>query len=178
MGSAYSALSLRLRFNPSAWSPLISWRSWQEGTLGKPILLRDMRLRYSLASDVKGLFDHIALSLQFDHIPLERVFCFRSFGSKSQGVIARVHALPKIWQFALDESSYYAIEVVSERFDPLPNGEKERVLIHEALHIPKAFGGGFRPHKGWISKKRVDALHRELSDRRRIVDQSNGYLSR
>jgi predicted metallopeptidase len=136
-----------------------------------------MRLRYSLAPDVKGLFDHIARSLQFDYIHLERVFCFRSFGSKSQGVIARVHALPKIWQYALDESSYYAIEVVSERFDPLPNDEKERVLIHEALHIPRAFGGGFRPHKGWISEKRVDVLHRKLLDGRDAT-QSNGYLAR
>jgi predicted metallopeptidase len=39
-------------------------------------------------------------------------------------------------------------------------------LIHELLHIPKGFSGGFRPHKGYISKKRVDELHRQFRNRK------------
>lgn len=126
-----------------------------------------MALSYRIAFDVKSLFDEIVHALGFAHIPVERVICFRSIGSKARFVTARIHALPKVWQFALDEGPYYAIEVISEQYDSLPKEEKERVLIHEALHIPKSFAGGFRSHKGWITRKRVQALHDSLNLKRR-----------
>jgi predicted metallopeptidase len=73
-----------------------------------------------------------------------------------------VHSLPKIWQQALSEPAYYAIEVLSEQYDSLSQEEKEKTLIHELLHIPRSFGGGFRHHKDWVTKRRVEELYEAL----------------
>ena len=51
------------------------------------------------------------------------------------------------------------IEVISERYDRLNSEEKEKVVIHELLHVPKGFAGGFIPHKGHITKNKVESLH-------------------
>ncbi len=56
----------------------------------------------------------------------------------------------------------YLIEVIAERFDRLSQEDKEKVIIHELLHIPKGFSGGFRPHKGYITQKAIDRLHYAL----------------
>jgi predicted metallopeptidase len=123
-----------------------------------------MNFRYERAPDVSKLLTIIIEKLDFSHIPKNRVYCYRSYGSKSRYTIARVHSLPRIWQQALSEPAYYAIEVLSEHFDPLPLAEKEKTLIHELLHIPNSFGGGFRHHKNWVTRKRVEALHASLRD--------------
>lgn len=102
--------------------------------------------------------------LGFTHVPKNRVYCYRSYGSQASHVIARIHSLPRIWQQALSEPAYYAVEVLAEQYDPLPYDEKEKTLIHELLHIPRAFGGGFRHHKDWVTRRRVEELHRALRD--------------
>jgi len=121
-----------------------------------------MRFRYERALDVQRLLVAIIEKLDFSHIPKNRVYCYRSYGSKSRYVIARVHSLPRIWQQALSEPPYYAVEVLAEQYDRLPNDEKEKTLIHELLHIPKSFGGGFRHHKNWVTRRRVESLHQAL----------------
>ncbi len=123
-----------------------------------------MRFRYERATDVSELIFRIIDKLGFEHIPKNRVYCYRSYGSKAQNVIARIHSLPRIWQQALSEPAYYAVEVLAEQYDPLPNAEKEKTLIHELLHIPNAFGGGFRHHKNWVTRRRVDELHQKLKE--------------
>jgi predicted metallopeptidase len=35
-------------------------------------------------------------------------------------------------------------------------------LIHELLHIPHGFSGGFRPHKGNITRRKIDSLHEKF----------------
>ena len=60
----------------------------------------------------------------------------------------------------------YVIEVLSERYDRLTQEDKEKTVIHELLHIPKGFKGGFRPHEGYISRKRVEDLHKEYTKRK------------
>jgi predicted metallopeptidase len=107
---------------------------------------------------VSNIIDKLDLS----HIPKTRVYCYRSYGSKAGNVIARIHALPKIWQQALSEPAYYAVEVLSEQYDQLPLDEKQKTLIHELLHIPNSFGGGFRHHKNWVTRKRVETLYSRL----------------
>ena len=118
-----------------------------------------MQFRYERAPDVSELLVKIIDKLEFTHVPKNRVYCYRSYGSKASNTIARVHSLPRIWQQALSEPAYYAVEVLSEQYDSLPYDEKEKTLIHELLHIPKSFGGGFRHHKDWVTRRRVEDLH-------------------
>ncbi|MEM3589787.1 MAG: putative metallopeptidase, partial [Candidatus Bathyarchaeia archaeon] len=79
--------------------------------------------------------------------------------------LARIHGLPRVWQRALASDPLYVIEVISERFDALGPDERDKVLIHELLHIPKGFGGGLRGHKKAINRKRVDRLYSMLVSR-------------
>ena len=64
----------------------------------------------------------------------------------------------------------YVIEVICERYDRLSEEEKEKTLIHELLHIPNGFFGGFRPHKGYINNKRIEKLHQGLLEKRLAIN--------
>ena len=121
-----------------------------------------MPISYSEAPDVKELVVRIVAQLGFDHVNVNGIHCYRSINSKSRRTVARIHNLSKVWQRALDKPANYLIEVISERYDKLSQKEKEKVVIHELLHIPKGFSGGFRPHKGYITSRKIDALHEKL----------------
>lgn len=136
-----------------------------------------MTLEYVEAPDVKKLVDEMIDSLDLFHVVPQFVYCYRSRGSKSKCIIARIHGLGRIWQEALRRPSAYVIEVISEQYDKLSDKEKEKTLIHELLHIPKGFSGGFRPHKGYIDKKRVERLHRVLL-KKRFLGSENGVRSK
>ncbi|MEM3597113.1 MAG: putative metallopeptidase [Candidatus Bathyarchaeia archaeon] len=125
-----------------------------------------MPIKYFEASDVKKRVDEIASTLNLFHITPQFVFCVRSKGSKSTRTIARIHGLGKIWQETLNLPPTYIIEVISERYDRLSEEEKEKTLIHELLHIPHGFSGGFRPHKGYISREKVEQLYKRLKQNR------------
>ena len=60
----------------------------------------------------------------------------------------------------------YVIEVISEIYDKMTYEEKEKTLIHELMHIPGGFSGGFRPHKGYVERKMVDAVYEKLKKKR------------
>ena len=128
-------------------------------------------IKYSPASDVKKLADEIAECLDFFHVVPQFVFCYRSTGSASSHTVARIHGLGKLWQAALNLPPSYLIEVISERYDKQSQGDKEKTIIHELLHIPHSFAGGFRPHRGYIDKKTVDDMHRALQKQRRFRRQ-------
>ena len=130
--------------------------------------MRPMPIQYSEAQDVKQLVDEITEILDLYHVVPQFVYCVRSKGSRSTRTIARIHGLGKIWQEALRRPPSYAIEVISEQYDMLGEGEKEKTLIHELLHIPKGFKGGFRPHKGFVDQKSVESLFRRLQEQRTI----------
>jgi predicted metallopeptidase len=100
-----------------------------------------MPIKYFEAPDVKRLVDEILDSLEFFNVVPQFVFCVRSRESKSRRTIARIHGLGRIWQEALRLAPSYVIEVISERYDKLSEDEKEKTIIHELLHIPKAFQG-------------------------------------
>jgi len=123
-------------------------------------------IEYSEAPDVKRLADEIADSLDLFHVVPQFVFCVRSRGSASKRTIARIHGFGRIWQETLNLPPSYVIEVISERYDELIEEEKEKTIIHELLHIPKGFTGGFRPHKGYIDHEIVDNLHRTFKKQR------------
>jgi len=125
-----------------------------------------MPIEYLDAPDVKRLTDEIAQSLDFFHVVPQFVFCVRSKGSTSRRTIARIHGFGRIWQETMNLPASYVIEVISERYDKLSEEEREKTIIHELLHIPKGFTGGFRPHKGYIDHEIVDTLHRTFKKRR------------
>jgi len=130
-----------------------------------------MPIAYSEAPDVKKLADEITESLGFYHVVHQFVFCVRSKGSSSKRVIARIHGFGRIWQETLNLPASYVIEVISERYDRLSEEEKEKTIIHELLHIPKGFAGGFRPHKGYIDHEIVEHLHRTFKQQNRLKRQ-------
>jgi len=118
-------------------------------------------IKYEDAPDIKENLQRIIQSLQFNHIKLDDVHCFRSHNSGARRTVARCHALSKVWQSALNTRAAYIIEVLAERYDKLSDEEKIKVLIHELLHIPKSFGGGFR-HHDFVCRRNVEFLYKRL----------------
>src|SRR4051812_37452213 len=98
------------------------------------------------ATDAKKDLTHVLKNVDLPHINLDRIFCYRTTGSKARAY-ARTWAFPKIFQSALQVEPAYVIEVLSKHYDKLPDEEKKKVLIHELLHIPKNFSGALLPHK-------------------------------
>ena len=127
-----------------------------------------MGLEYVEAGDVKRLVDEIVESLDMFHVVPQFVYCYRSRGSKAKRTIARIHGLGTIWQEALRRPSAYVIEVISENYDALSTAEKEKTVIHELMHIPKGFTGGFRPHKGFVEREKVERLYKAFQEKRSL----------
>ena len=119
-------------------------------------------IRYELADDIGAEIKDILHTLQMTHVDGSRVVCVRSKGSNSKRVIARCHGVSRIMQLALNQKSHYVIEVVSERFDKLSKEEQTKVLIHELMHIPHSFGGGFRAHKPHVTQKKVEMMYKKF----------------
>ena len=68
---------------------------------------------------------------------------------------------------------HYGLEFISERFDKLNEEEKTKVIIHELMHIPKTFGGGFK-HHDWVTDKNVNLMIREYRKKRN--ETNNKFL--
>ncbi len=116
------------------------------------------------APELKSEINRICKILGFDYIKPESIFIFKSRGSKTKA-IARIWSLPKIWQKALKIKPYYCLEVISEKFEKLSLEEKQKVLIHELLHIPKNFSGALLSHNHngrKINRKVVENLFQKL----------------
>jgi len=116
-------------------------------------------IEYHPAEDIDARVKEILWKLKMTHIDETRLICLRSKGSGSKRVIARCHGLSRIMQLALDKRPHYVIEVLSERFDQLNKEDQTKVLIHEILHIPHSFGGGFRSHKPFVTRAKVQRMY-------------------
>ncbi len=119
---------------------------------------RQKQIKYEIADDVKQLVLDIIEVLKLKHIDTNRLACVRSRNSKTKNTIARCHGTAKILQIAFNIKPHYVIEVISEKFDKLDKSEKIKVLIHELMHIPKNFGGGFR-HHDFVNDNLVEKLY-------------------
>jgi predicted metallopeptidase len=117
---------------------------------------------YELAEDIGAEIKEIIRKLDMNHIDESRVVCIRSRGSASRRTLARCHGLPKIMQRALDIKPHYVIEIISEQFDKLGKADQTKVLIHELMHIPHAFGGGFRSHRPYVTKRKVEQMYQQF----------------
>lgn len=123
-----------------------------------------MPIKYELAEDIMARLYDIAKALGMQHVRLSGVYAVRSRGSQSRGTIARCHALSKIWQKCLNIKAVYIIEVISERFDRMSREEQDKTLIHELMHIPFSFGGGFK-HHDIVNERNVEKLYRIYKSR-------------
>lgn len=115
-------------------------------------------IKYQVAPDLQLLAEEICRQL-FPHIKIGQFRCFRSTGSTAKRTIARCHGLAKIMQKTLLCSPHYAIEFISEKFDKLSEQEKVKTIIHELMHIPKNFGGGFKYHN-YVTSGNVNRMYR------------------
>jgi len=122
-------------------------------------------IKYEEAEDIRIRIEQIVNALEMNHVKKERVFCIRSRGSSSRNIIARCHALPKIMQMCLKTEPSYIVEVVSEAFDRQSEEEQTKTLIHELMHIPKAFGGGFL-HHDVVTRAKVERLYQKFRNSR------------
>src|SRR3989344_8238253 len=133
-----------------------------------------MGIKYELAEDLQEQVNDIA-KLLFPHVKLDSVVCLRSYGSSSRGTIARCHALGKAMQLALGRRGFYVIEVISKRFDKLSSEEKTKTLIHELMHIPKSFGGGFI-HHDYVCHKNIELEYEKYTNLKRYENERKSNL--
>ncbi len=117
-------------------------------------------MRYDYAPDLKERLNIIVKTLEMNHVDIERVECLRSFGSSTKRTIARCHTIGKVMQKGMKVRAFYTIEFL-EKFDKLNKVEQDKVIIHELLHIPKTFGGGFRQHD-YVCDENIAELHSTL----------------
>lgn len=122
-------------------------------------------MKYWHSPEWTGYAHHLIDALSFSHIPKDRVSCFFSSGSSSRRTIARIHGLPKVVQLGLNQSAFYVIELISERFDRQSDVDKTKTIIHELMHIPHSFNGGFRMHRPFVTHSKVDELYRIYSQK-------------
>lgn len=125
-----------------------------------------MPIKYQQADDIKKEAEEILKVLQWNHVQLGSVGFLRSRGSTSRRTIARCHTLGKAMQLAMGRTTgFYLVEVIAEKFDRLPAEEKTKVIIHELMHIPGTFGGGFRHHH-IVNDESVEKAYKEYKRRR------------
>ena len=120
------------------------------------LLIQIIIMKYENDFELQSVASDVIRKLNLSHINKEKLLCVRSRGSKSRRTIARIHGLPKIMQIAMNTKAYYVIEIISENFDSLSQDDKIKTIIHELMHIPKSFGGGFRNHKPYVTRKTVE----------------------
>lgn len=119
-------------------------------------------MKYSFSEELTQKAKQLAIELGMQHIELERIACVKSFGSKSRRTIARIHTIGKVMQLGMQQKPFYTIELISEKFDKQSEAEKAKTLIHELMHIPAGFKGGFRQHKPFVTARSVEELFSRL----------------
>ena len=128
-------------------------------------------MNYEYAPDLQQRMTEIVQALALEHIDLARVKCFRSSGSSTKRTIARCHTVGKLMQKAMNMPAHYAIEFL-ELFERMPQKEQDKVIIHELMHIPKTFGGGFRQHD-FVCEQNVELMHEKLMNLKKTENLQN-----
>lgn len=131
-------------------------------------------MKYEYAEDLQLITEEIS-KLLFSHVDMSRVKCYRSYGSSSRGTIARCHTLGKLMQKTIGVPAYYALEFLCPVFEKLSNEDKIKTIIHELMHIPQAFGGGFR-HHNWVTEKNVELHFRTYVNKKQEFEKTKGWF--
>ncbi len=104
------------------------------------------KLEWHEAYDIELRIKELINLLGLDWLNSSAIHCVRSENANTRA-IARIWGLGRVWQITLNLKPAYVLEVISERFDGLPDEEKDKVLLHELVHIPRNFSGALLPHK-------------------------------
>jgi len=128
-------------------------------------------IKYFPAEDIEKRVADLIKVLGMDHVDSSRVGLIRSRGSTAYRTLARCHGMSKIMQLGMKTRPFYVIEVISEQFDRLDEEEQTKTLIHELMHIPKNFGGGFR-HHDFVNRRNIDGMYKMYKMRTNI----DGYV--
>ncbi len=131
-------------------------------------------MKYESAPDIQKIAEEISFLL-FPYIKVERLKCFRSYGTSTRGTIARCHALGKLMQKAIEVKAFYVLEFLSERFDKLKEEDKIKTIVHELMHIPKTFGGGFQ-HHNFVTEKNVEMMYRTYIAKKEMRKNENWFV--
>lgn len=125
-------------------------------------------LHWGESKDIDLRIGVLIENCKFGYIDNSRVFTYRSQGAKTRAY-ARIWGLGRIFQQALRIPPAYVIEVISEKFDRLPEIQQDMILIHELLHIPKTFSGALVPHKhkGGVNEHTVRKIYSSLKANKR-----------
>jgi len=128
---------------------------------------KSRKMSYEPAPDLRARMVEIVHTLGMEHVVfnLDKVECIRSFGSSTTRTIARCHALGKVMQMGMKTPAFYTIEFL-ERFDRMSKEDQDKTIIHEMMHIPKSFGGGFR-HHDFVCDRNVDLLYEKFESLRK-----------
>ncbi len=122
-------------------------------------------MKWETDAEVQELMERLVIATNMTHVRSDRVFCVRGEGSTSRA-IARIWALPRVFQQCLEIDAAYVIEVLNKPWDKLSEDDKEKTMIHELLHIPKTFSGALVPHKCFgkrrVGSRQVDKLWKEM----------------
>ena len=125
-------------------------------------------MKYIEAPDLQKKMEDFS-NVLFPHVKIDRVKCYRSYGSSTSNVYARCHALGKLMQLAVGVKAHYALEFLCPRFDKLSEEEQDKTIIHELMHIPKTFGGGFR-HHDYVCEKNINLFYTTFKEKNRQDD--------
>jgi len=121
-------------------------------------------MKYSYSEKWTQKARDLIQDLGFEHIAPGRISCVESHGTKTRRTVARIHSLGKAMQLGMGCKAFYVIELISKEFDKESEEEKIKTLIHELLHIPENFGGGFRHHRPYVNKRIVDKHYKKLKE--------------
>ena len=115
------------------------------------------KVDWQKAPDIDKMVSTLVDRVGIDWIIKDRVVCFRSQNSAARAY-ARIWGMPTILQMAANIDPVYALEILSEKFDHLPQKKKEEILLHELAHIPRTFSGSLVPH----THRRKGSFHDKL----------------
>ena len=120
-------------------------------------------MKYSFDEQWTQRAREIVSTLGYEHVIPEKIAVIKSWGSKTKRTIARIHTIGKVTMLGMGmKKSFYTIEIISEKFDKQNEEEQIEVIIHELMHIPKTFGGGFRHHDHVCAKNVKEEYQRYL----------------
>jgi len=121
-------------------------------------------MRYEIAPEIKKQVDFLVEKLNLKFIKKQNLHCIRSFDAKTRAY-ARIWGMSKLFKEVAGLEPNYIIEVISKKFDKLPEREKIKTLIHELMHIPKTFSGALLSHKGphhRINNREVEKIMKQI----------------